>query len=65
MKRPIRANEVRVVFEASIPCLRWLNDRNLRADEDWGIDLHRGERDYTSFFFAEERLAIEFKLTFG
>lgn len=44
--------------------LVWLADRGYRSAVDWDIDMHGGTIGYTSFFFGDEPLAVEFKLVF-
>jgi hypothetical protein len=66
---PIRTNEVRVVdddltlFRSDV-ALEWLTDRNLEVYKDWDINMHGGKLGYTSFFFTDHRIAIEFKIVF-
>jgi hypothetical protein len=71
MTRKLRnlTNEVRVVdtdiyLAPTYAALAWLNDRKLVNDKDWSIDMHGGRLGYTSFFFADHRLAVEFKIVF-
>lgn len=62
-------NEVQVPDTSSTlgptyKALGWLKEQKLRADKDWDINMHGGTLGYTSFFFADHRVAIQFKILF-
>ncbi len=45
--------------------LDWLVERRWNTDRHYSINMWGGTRGYTSFFFEDHTIAVEFKLRFG
>lgn len=45
--------------------LDWLVERGWNSERHYSINMWGGTRGYTSFFFEDHRIAVEFKLHFG
>lgn len=45
--------------------LDWLRDRGWDDEKHFSINMWGGTRGYTSFFFQDHTIAVEFKLHFG
>lgn len=45
--------------------LEWLASKGKKPDKHFDIDMHGGQKSYTSFFFKDRLLAMWTRLTWG
>lgn len=52
-------------LERTYEALDWLRDRGFNSDKHYDINMWGGTTGFTTFYFNDPRLAVEFKLHFG
>ena len=52
-------------LEKTYECLRWLLKKRWYHYRTFEIDMHSGKVGYSTFYFKNEKRALEFKLTHG